>query len=89
VKVQLDYALTKPADAQLFVSVREYRFLAKYVMSSLALIVLGVAISQLAAGKSTLWSVLGFFTALLMGAVMIYCFWLIDHVHSFLVRARA
>lgn len=71
----LDYALTKPADAQLFVSVREYR-LWQNTDVVIGLIVLGVAVSQLG-WQIDLWSVLGFFSALLMGAVMVYSFWLI------------
>lgn len=71
----LDYALTKPADAQLFVSVREFR-LWQNTDVVVGLIVLGVALSQLG-WLVDVWSVLGFFSALLMGAVMIYSFWLI------------
>lgn len=71
----LDYALTKPADAQLFVSVREYR-LWQNTDVLVGLVVLGVALSQLG-WQIDLWSALGFFSALLMGAVMVYSFWLI------------
>lgn len=71
----LDYALTKPADAQLFVSVREFR-LWQMVDVVTGLIVLGVALVQMK-WMISLWSVLGFFSALAMGAVMLYCFWLI------------
>lgn len=71
----LDYALTKPADAQLFVSVREYR-LWQNTDVVVGLVVLGVALSQLG-WQIDLWSALGFFSALLMGAVMVYSFWLI------------
>ena len=71
----LDYALTKPADAQLFVSVREYR-LWQNTDVLVGLVVLGVSLSQLGC-QIDLWSALGFFSALLMGAMMIYSFWLI------------
>lgn len=71
----LDYALTKPADAQLFVSVREYR-LWQNTDVLVGLVVLGVSLSQLG-WQIDLWSALGFFSALLMGAMMIYSFWLI------------
>ncbi len=71
----LDYALTKPADAQLFVSIREYR-LWQNTDVIVGLVVLGVALSQLD-WQIDLWSALGFFSTLAMGAVMIYCFWLI------------
>ena len=71
----LDYALTKPADAQLFISVREFR-LWQMVDVLTGLVVLIVALVQLN-WFVNLWSVLGFLTALVMGAVMVYCFWLI------------
>jgi len=71
----LDYALTKPADSQLFVSVREFR-LWQMVDVLTGLIVLIVALVQLDS-LVDFWSVMGFFSALAMGSVMIYCFWLI------------
>jgi ABC-2 type transport system permease protein len=71
----LDYALTKPADAQLLVSVREFR-LWQLVDVVTGLVVLGVALAQLN-GLIGIWAVLGFLSALLMGAMMIYSFWLI------------
>lgn len=71
----LDYALTKPADSQLFVSVREFR-LWQMVDMLTGIVVLIVALAQLN-WLVDFWSVLGFFSALGMGAVMIYCFWLI------------
>jgi ABC-2 type transport system permease protein len=71
----LDYALTKPADSQLLVSVREFR-LWQLVDVLTGAIVLTVALVQLH-WLMSIWSVLGFFSALIMGAVMIYSFWLI------------
>lgn len=71
----LDFALTKPADSQLLVSVREFRFW-QVVDVLTGMIVMGVALSQMDWFIS-LWSVLGFFSAIVMGAVMIYCFWLV------------
>jgi ABC-2 type transport system permease protein len=71
----LDYALTKPADSQLFVSVREFR-LWQMVDVATGIVVLIVALTQLS-WLVDFWAVLGFFSALAMGAVMIYCFWLI------------
>ncbi len=71
----LDYALTKPADAQLFVSIREFR-LWQLVDVVTGIIVLVVALVQLKLPVSFL-AVLGFLSALAMGAIMIYCFWLI------------
>ncbi|HNB37596.1 MAG TPA: ABC-2 family transporter protein [Anaerolineales bacterium] len=71
----LDYALTKPADAQLFVSVREFR-LWQNTDVVVGLIVLGVALSQMGWLISA-WAALGFISALIMGALMVYSFWLI------------
>ncbi len=71
----LDFALTKPADAQLLVSVREFRFW-QVVDVLTGLIVMGVALAQMNWLISA-WSVLGFLSAVVMGAVMIYCFWLV------------
>jgi ABC-2 type transport system permease protein len=71
----LDYALTKPADSQLLVSVREFRLwtLVDVVVGAIVLI---IALTQLNWAVN-FWSALGFFSALVMGSVMIYCFWLI------------
>ncbi|MBK6791284.1 MAG: ABC-2 family transporter protein [Anaerolineales bacterium] len=71
----LDFALTKPADAQLFVSVREFR-LWQLVDVVTGMIVIIVALVQLSLPVN-IWTLLGFVTALIMGAVMLYCFWLI------------
>jgi viologen exporter family transport system permease protein len=70
----LDYALTKPADAQVLVSVREFRF---WNMIDVVLggVVLGRAVYLLQEQIGG-WQALGFAVALLMGAIMIYCFWL-------------
>jgi ABC-2 type transport system permease protein len=71
----LDFALTKPADAQVIVSVREFR-LWQMVDVVLGLVVLGVAIFQLQENLTPV-VVLSFLFTLLMGAIMVYCFWLI------------
>ena len=71
----LDYALTKPADSQLLVSVREFR-LWTLVDVVVGVVVLIIALNQLNWFVGG-WSALGFLTALVMGALMIYCFWLI------------
>ncbi|HNO31946.1 MAG TPA: ABC-2 family transporter protein [Anaerolineales bacterium] len=71
----LDYALTKPADSQLLVSVREFR-LWQLVDVITGIVVLIVALVQLHE-RMNAWSTLGFISALGMGAVMVYCFWLI------------
>jgi ABC-2 type transport system permease protein len=81
----LDYALTKPADAQLLVSVREVRiWQATEVL--LGLIILAVAVVRLQRGLSV-WELLGFLVALALGGLMIYAFWLIITTGAFwLVR---
>jgi ABC-2 type transport system permease protein len=71
----LDFALTKPFDGQVIVSVREFRFwqLTDVVVG---LVVTGIAVSQMHAQLNP-WQVLGFLAALLMGGLMLYSFWLI------------
>ncbi|MBE0671314.1 MAG: ABC-2 family transporter protein [Anaerolineales bacterium] len=78
---KLDFALTKPADAQLLVSVREFRFW-QTVDVITGMVVMGVALAQMNWLISG-WSALGFFTAIAMGAVMIYCFWLMITTTAF------
>jgi ABC-2 type transport system permease protein len=70
----LDFALTKPADAQTLVSVREFRFwqLTDFIVG---LAILGVAVVQLQAQLAAL-QILAFIAALIMGAIMLYCVWL-------------
>jgi ABC-2 type transport system permease protein len=70
----LDFALTKPADSQVLVSVREFRFW-QLADVAVGVVVLGVALSR---SGQTLNAVqwLAFVAALLLGALMIYCFWL-------------
>ena len=70
----LDYALTKPADAQVLVSVREVRIW-QSVDIVLGLGVLVVAMVQLGSEIGVA-EVLAFVALLLLGSVMIYCFWL-------------
>jgi len=79
----LDYALTKPEDAQVLVSVREARVW-HLVDVVTGLIVLGYAVYSL---RSTigLWQSLAFIAALLFGALMIYSFWLIVTSTAFFV----
>jgi ABC-2 type transport system permease protein len=71
----LDFILTKPEDSQVLISVREFRVW-RLVDVGVGGVVLGVAIVQLE-GSLGLASALGFAFALLIGATMIYCFWLI------------
>ncbi len=77
----LDFALTKPADAQLLVSVREFR-LWQTVDVLTGAIVIGVALAQLGWSLSIL-SALGFLSALVMGAALTYCFWLMITTTAF------
>ncbi len=71
----LDYALIKPEDAQLIVSVRQIRIW-QLVDVVLGLIVLSVAVFELQ-GSIGIVEALGFALALLLGGLMIYSFWLI------------
>lgn len=70
----LDFALTKPADAQALVSVREFRF---WQLTDLivGLIILGVAVGQLQSALTAV-QIISFIAALIMGAIMLYCVWL-------------
>lgn len=70
----LDFALTKPADAQALVSVREFRFW-QLTDVLVGLVVIGVAVTQLQSGMEAM-QVVAFIAALIMGAVMLYCVWL-------------
>ena len=82
---KLDFALTKPADAQLLVSVREVRIWSAVDVLTGG-ILLGIAISRVQAGVGA-WDALAFAGALVLGAVMIYCFWLVITTGAFwLVR---
>ena len=71
----LDFILTKPEDSQVLISVREFRVW-RLVDVGVGGVVLAIAIVQLE-GTVGLGTALGFAFALLIGATMIYCFWLI------------
>src|SRR6266511_2791047 len=71
----LDYALTKPEDAQLLVSVRESQIW-QAVDVLVGTIVLVVAVLQLEGGIGV-GEALAFAVALILGGLTIYCFWLI------------
>jgi ABC-2 type transport system permease protein len=79
----LDYALTKPADSQILVSVREVRIW-QSVDILVGAAVLVVALVRLNAGLG-LWQALAFAVTLLMGALMVYCFWLMITTGAFWV----
>ncbi len=79
----LDFALTKPADAQALVSVREFRFW-QLVDAIVGLIVIGYAVSTLHSHISLLQTI-SFILALIMGAIMLYCTWLMVTTIAFWV----
>ena len=71
----LDFALTKPVDSQLLVSIREFRFW-QLTDVIVGFVVILIALTQLQT-QIGLWQALAFVAALILGAIMIYCFWLI------------
>lgn len=79
----LDYILTKPEDAQVLVSVREIRIW-QSVDIVIGAVVVGIAIAQLDSGVGVA-AALAFAAALVLGAVMIYCFWLILTTSAFFI----
>lgn len=79
----LDYALTKPADAQIIVSVREVRVW-QSVDILVGAVVMVIALVQLNTGLG-IGQVLVFTATLLMGGVMVYCFWLMITTGAFWV----
>lgn len=78
----LDYALTKPADAQMLVSVREVRIW-QAVDIVAGLVVLVIALVQLDSGTGALRRGLAFVALLFVGSWCIYCFWLMLAASSF------
>lgn len=79
----LDFALTKPVDAQVVVSVREVRVW-QAVDMLVGVIVLLIAVLQIGAGIGIV-PALAFVGLLLMGGLMIYSFWLIMTTGAFWV----
>jgi viologen exporter family transport system permease protein len=77
----LDYALTKPEDAQVLVSVRQFRIWQIVDVVS-GLVLLGVGISRLESGVGAVDAV-SFLLALALGTAMIYCFWLVMTTGAF------
>jgi ABC-2 type transport system permease protein len=71
----LDYALTKPADAQGLISIREFR------LWSLTDVIVGILVLSYGVyhyqGSVGISQSLAFMLTLLMGSILIYCFWLI------------
>jgi ABC-2 type transport system permease protein len=79
----LDYALTKPADSQVLVSVRQIRlWQVVEMLSGLVLIVVGLTRVDTAVGPL---DALAFVGALAIGTVLVYCFWLIVTTGAFWV----
>lgn len=78
---KLDYALTKPEDAQMLVSVREVRIWQVVDLFSGA-VVLGFGLSRISADVGAA-DTLAFGAALVLGAVLIYCFWLVMATGAF------
>ena len=77
----LDFVLTKPEDSQVLVSVREFRIWQVIdVVIGLVVLIIGVAQVQASLGAA---QAIAFVAALLLGASMIYCFWLILTVGAF------
>ncbi len=80
---KLDFALTKPADAQLLVSIRELRLWQLVDVLSGAIVVgVGVARLNTTVGVG---DAFGFLALLLLGALLLYCFWLILATGAFWV----
>lgn len=79
----LDYTLTKPADSQTMVSVREVRIWSLVDVLTGA-IVIGVAITQLQRQVGVA-AAAAFSLAIMLGAIMIYCFWLLLTTGAFRV----
>src|SRR3990170_6657394 len=67
---RLDFTLTKPEDAQLLVSVRQFAVW-RLVEVILGIIVLGVAIAQIGM-QASWWTAFAFGATLLMGIVILY-----------------
>jgi ABC-2 type transport system permease protein len=78
---KLDFALTKPADSQLLISLRELR-LWQFVDVISGAVVIGVGISRLQTTVG-IGDALAFLALLLIGAALLYCFWLILATGSF------
>lgn len=77
----LDYTLTKPEDAQLLVSSREFRIWRSVdILVGAAVVVAAVVGLRRGVGPA---EVLAFVATITLGAVMIYCFWLVITVGAF------
>jgi ABC-2 type transport system permease protein len=84
----LDFVLTKPADGQLLVSARRFELwqAVDVVVGAVLVLVATLRLDR----TISVWAVLGFLVALVLGAVTIYSFWLLLTVLAFwLVRVDA
>lgn len=70
----LDYALTRPADSQLMVSVRQFAIwsVIDIVMGALVVLWAGLVVE----GAIGLWGSLSFLVVIACGSVIVYCVWL-------------
>jgi viologen exporter family transport system permease protein len=80
---KLDFALVKPADSQLLISLRELRLWQLVDVLSGA-IVIGVGVSRVEESVG-IGNALAFLALLLIGAGLLYCFWLFLATGSFWV----
>lgn len=71
----LDFALTKPADAQALISIREFH-LWSVTDGIVGMLVLSYGVYKFQ-GHVGVPQALAFLLALIMGSILIYCFWLI------------
>jgi viologen exporter family transport system permease protein len=79
----LDYALTKPEDSQLLISVRMVRmWQVVEIVSGLVLMIVGLSGVQQSIGVA---DAVAFGIALLIGGVLVYCFWLVITTGAFWV----
>jgi ABC-2 type transport system permease protein len=78
---KLDFALTKPEDSQVIVSLRALR-LWQFVEVISGASVIGVGVAQLDTGVGV-GSALAFAALLVVGGLLLYCFWLILATGSF------
>jgi viologen exporter family transport system permease protein len=80
---KLDFALTKPADSQVIVSLRELRLWQLVdVVSGTIVIAVGLSRLQTSIGVGNAFA---FLALLLIGASLLYCFWLVLATGSFWV----
>ena len=77
----LDFILTKPEDSQVLISIREVRIW-QAIDVVIGLVVLSIGVAQVEAPIGPIQAI-AFVVALVLGASMIYCFWLILTTSAF------